>query len=38
LVDHRWLHLFALSERGIVSHRYRGQLQWEELESAEATV
>jgi uncharacterized protein YbcC (UPF0753/DUF2309 family) len=31
LVDHRWLHLFALSERGIVSHRYRGQLQWEKL-------
>jgi uncharacterized protein YbcC (UPF0753/DUF2309 family) len=38
LVDHRWLHLFALSERGIVSHRYRGLLQWEELEGAEATV
>jgi uncharacterized protein YbcC (UPF0753/DUF2309 family) len=29
LVDHRWLHLFALSERGVVSHRYRGQMQWE---------
>jgi len=38
LVDHRWLHLFALSERGIVSHRYRGLMQWEELEGAEATV
>ncbi len=35
LVDHRWLHLFALSERGIVSHRYRGQLLWEELGAAD---
>jgi uncharacterized protein YbcC (UPF0753/DUF2309 family) len=31
LVDNRWVHLFALSDRGIVSHRYRGQGQWEEL-------
>jgi uncharacterized protein YbcC (UPF0753/DUF2309 family) len=36
LVEHRWLHLFALSERGIVSHRYRGQLQWENVEPREA--
>lgn len=27
----RWLLLFALSERGIVSHRYRGRLNWEDL-------
>jgi uncharacterized protein YbcC (UPF0753/DUF2309 family) len=31
LADNRWLHLFALSERGIVSQRYRGNLRWEEL-------
>jgi uncharacterized protein YbcC (UPF0753/DUF2309 family) len=36
LVDNRWLHLFALSERGIVSHRYRGQSKWEELALHEA--
>jgi uncharacterized protein YbcC (UPF0753/DUF2309 family) len=38
LVDHRWLHLFALSERGIVSHRYRGLLQWEEVDGREAAA
>jgi uncharacterized protein YbcC (UPF0753/DUF2309 family) len=32
LVDNRWLHLFALSERGVVSHRYRGHLQWESVD------
>jgi uncharacterized protein YbcC (UPF0753/DUF2309 family) len=31
LVDNRWLHLFALSERGTVSHRYRGPLRWEDI-------
>jgi uncharacterized protein YbcC (UPF0753/DUF2309 family) len=29
LLDHGWLHLFALDERGAVSHRYRGGLRWE---------
>jgi len=37
LVDNRWLHLFAMSERGIVSHRYRGQLRWQELDVATET-
>jgi uncharacterized protein YbcC (UPF0753/DUF2309 family) len=31
LVDNRWVHLFALSDQGIVSHHYRGQLRWEAL-------
>lgn len=31
LVDNGWLHLFALSDAGSVSHRYRGQLTWEAL-------
>jgi uncharacterized protein YbcC (UPF0753/DUF2309 family) len=35
LVDNRWLHLFALSERGSATHRYRGQLHWEEIAAAE---
>ena len=30
LVDNQWLHLFALDERGRVSHRYRGVLEWSE--------
>jgi uncharacterized protein YbcC (UPF0753/DUF2309 family) len=38
LVDHRWLHLFALSEDGIVSHRYRGHLQWESVDGREAAA
>jgi uncharacterized protein YbcC (UPF0753/DUF2309 family) len=37
LVDNRWLHLFALAERGLVSHRYRGQMQWQELSAAGAS-
>jgi uncharacterized protein YbcC (UPF0753/DUF2309 family) len=35
LADNRWLHLFALSERGIVSQRYRGHFRWEELAQQE---
>jgi len=31
LVDNRWVHLFALTERGTASHRYLGKLSWEEL-------
>ena len=31
LVDNGWLHLFALSDAGPMSHRYRGQLTWEAL-------
>lgn len=28
LVDHGWLHLFAIDELGCVSHRYQGNLTW----------
>jgi uncharacterized protein YbcC (UPF0753/DUF2309 family) len=38
MVDHRWLHLFALSERGIVTHRYLGSLEWEEIETQDAVA
>lgn len=29
LVDNRWLHLFAISNSGVVSHRYRSEFVWE---------
>ncbi len=32
LTDNRWLHLFALDDKGRVSHRYAGKLTWETLE------
>ncbi len=35
LVDNRWVHLFAMSERGLVSHRYRGQLTWMPVREAD---
>lgn len=31
LVDNRWLHLFALTDDGRVSHRYHGNCSWETL-------
>ena len=31
LVDNRWIHLFAMDGEGSVSHRYRGDLQWEKI-------
>ena len=31
LFDNRWLHLFALDERGRMAWRYGGSLQWEAL-------
>jgi uncharacterized protein YbcC (UPF0753/DUF2309 family) len=31
LVDHRWLHLFAIADSGLVSHRYRKNLSWETI-------
>ncbi|HJL14357.1 MAG TPA: DUF2309 domain-containing protein [Sandaracinaceae bacterium LLY-WYZ-13_1] len=31
LLDHGWLHLFALDDEGRVAHRYRGDLRWEPL-------
>jgi uncharacterized protein YbcC (UPF0753/DUF2309 family) len=36
LVDNHWVHLFAIGDSGLVSHRYRGQLQWETLGPAES--
>jgi uncharacterized protein YbcC (UPF0753/DUF2309 family) len=29
LIDNRWLHLFAISDAGTVSHRYRKEFVWE---------
>jgi uncharacterized protein YbcC (UPF0753/DUF2309 family) len=31
LVENRWLHLFAISEDGRVSHRYLKDYQWQSL-------
>ncbi len=31
LIDHHWVHLFALDEQGRVSHRYQRPLQWQAL-------
>ena len=31
LADNRWIHLFALSDDGRVSNRYRGGLQWDSV-------
>ncbi len=31
LVDNRWLHLFALDDRGCVSARYQGNLTWQTM-------
>lgn len=28
LVDHGWLHLFALDDNGQVTHKYAGNLEW----------
>jgi uncharacterized protein YbcC (UPF0753/DUF2309 family) len=28
LIDHRWLHLFAMGPRGEVTHRYQKELAW----------
>lgn len=29
LLDNGWLYLFALDDRGVVTHKYAGNLQWE---------
>ena len=34
LLDHGWVHLVALSESGVITHRYEGGLQWSEWEQA----
>ena len=31
LVDHRWLHLFAIDDSGVVSQRYRAHAGWQDL-------
>jgi len=36
LVDNHWVHLFAIGESGLVTHRYRGRLAWEALAAAES--
>ena len=38
LFDHRWLHLFALDERGRMAWRYAGDLRWEPLSAAETNT
>ena len=35
LVDNRWIHLFAISENGSITHRYRRDLNWESLSCEE---
>ena len=34
LFDNRWLHLFAMDERGRLAWRYAGDLEWEPVEPA----
>ncbi len=31
LFEHRWMHLFALDERGRMAWRYAGELRWESM-------
>jgi uncharacterized protein YbcC (UPF0753/DUF2309 family) len=31
LVDHRWVHLFAIDDSGVVAHRYRAQTGWQDF-------
>ena len=33
LCDHGWIHLLSMSDEGKVTHRYRGDLKWEEVTS-----
>jgi hypothetical protein len=35
LLDHGWLHLWAIDETGAVSHRYAGGLTWEPVSPVE---
>ncbi len=32
LFDNGWLYLFTLNEKGIIAHRYTGELRWETLD------
>ncbi len=36
LVDNHWVHLFAIGDSGLVTHRYRGRLTWEPLGAADS--
>ncbi|HEX4934032.1 MAG TPA: putative inorganic carbon transporter subunit DabA, partial [Gemmatimonadaceae bacterium] len=38
LVDNGWLHLWAMDERGAISHRYAGGLAWEPVAVAPLAV
>jgi hypothetical protein len=38
LVDHRWLHLFAMDDDGVITHRYGGGLAWNRLGSGGDTA
>jgi hypothetical protein len=31
LLDNRWIHLFAISEKGSITHRYQRDLNWRSL-------
>ncbi len=34
LVDNGWLHLYALGDAGVITHRYVGALAWESVDAA----
>lgn len=38
LLDHGWLHLFAMDEAGRIAHRYAGGLNWEPIEAPAAAL
>ncbi|WP_415219853.1 YbcC family protein [Rhodopseudomonas sp.] len=38
LFDNKWLHLFALDERGRMAWRYAGGLDWQAIESADTAA
>jgi uncharacterized protein len=33
LLDNRWLNLLAMNDAGNISHRYKGNLMWEEIQT-----
>jgi uncharacterized protein len=37
LFEHRWMHLFALDERGRMAWRYAGDLRWQSMSDTEAS-
>ena len=38
LFEHRWMHLFALDERGRMAWRYAGDLRWQSMTDTEASA